>query len=97
MLTPLRLFCLPFQDLLSSESRKSKQKGVIARATVLPLWRWLSETLLPDETLRYGDQTKALIVAKRNEEAMARTGEYWTLASATLTSPPWRRRKQARA
>ena len=84
MLTPLRLFCLPFQDLLSSEQRKTKQKGVIARGNVVPVWRWLSESLLPDETLRYCTEVKALIINKRNEEALLRSGEYWTLASATL-------------
>jgi len=84
MLTPLRLFCLPFQDLLSSEPRKTKQKGVIARTTVLPLWRWLGETLLPEETLRYSAEIKALVAAKRNEEALARAGDFWILASATL-------------
>src|SRR5690348_14327463 len=35
--TPQRLFCLPFQDLLDSTPRKSKQKGVIARASVQPV------------------------------------------------------------
>jgi len=85
-LTPLRLFCLPFQDLLSSEPRKAKQKGVIARGNVLPLWRWLDETLLPEETERYSTDVKALILNKRNEDAMARAGEFWTLAAATLTA-----------
>ena len=85
-LTPLRLFCLPFQDLLNSEPRKSKQKGVIARASVLPLWRWLEESLLPEETRRYSNEAKTLILDKRNEDALARAGEYWTLASATLTA-----------
>ena len=83
-LTPLRLFCLPFQDLLNSQPRKIKQKGVIARATVQPLWRWLGENLLPEETLRYSAEIKALVAAKRIDEALTRAGDYWILASATL-------------
>ena len=83
-LTPLRLFCLPFQDLLNSQPRKIKQKGVIARVTVQPLWRWLGETLLPEETLRYSAEIKALVAAKRIDEALTRAGDYWILASATL-------------
>jgi hypothetical protein len=85
-LTPLRLFCLPFQDLLSSEPRKAKQKGVIARASVQPVWRWLGETLLPEETLRYSAEVKALVLARRNEEALVRAGDFWILASATLAA-----------
>ncbi len=84
-MTPLRLFCLPFQDLLSSDPRKTKQKGVIARASVLPLWRWLGD-LMPEESLRYCAELKALVLAKRNPDALARAGEFWVLASATLTA-----------
>jgi len=85
-LTPLRLFCLPFQDLLHSERRKAKQKGMIARASVTPVWRWLSESLLPEETQRYSAEVKALVVAKRTQDALARVGEFWILASATLSA-----------
>jgi hypothetical protein len=85
-LTPLRLFCLPFQELLSSDSRRQKQKGVIARTSVMPLWRWLGEKLMPEETLLYCTQTKAMIVAERSQDALERAGEFWTLASATLTA-----------
>lgn len=84
--TPLRLFCLPFQDLLSSEPRKAKQKGVIARASVLPIWRWMGETLLAEESQRFCAETKALVLAKRNHDALHRAGEFWTLASATLAT-----------
>ncbi len=82
--TPLRLFCVPFQDLLSSSPRRTKQKAVIARATVMPLWTWLSEMLLPEETAAYATDTKALILAQKNGEALARAGQYWMLAAQTL-------------
>src|SRR6185437_7220793 len=36
-LTPLRLFCQPFEDLLVSGARKEKQKAVIARSSVVPV------------------------------------------------------------
>jgi hypothetical protein len=85
-LTPLRLFCLPFQELLTSETRTAKQKGVMARSSVLPVWRWLGEQLMPEEALKYCAEVKALIVTQRNEEALARAGDFWILASATLTT-----------
>ena len=43
--TPLRLFCRPFEDLLFDGARKDKQKGRIARSSVVPVWRWLSQTV----------------------------------------------------
>jgi hypothetical protein len=82
--TPLRLFCLPFQDLLTSQPRKVKQKASIARATVMPLWTWLSESLLPDETAAYAEEARALILAQRNSDALARAGQYWLLAAQAL-------------
>ena len=36
--TPLRLFCRPFQDLLTCEPRKAKQKAAIARGSLVPVW-----------------------------------------------------------
>ena len=39
--TPLRLFCQPFEDLLTSEPRRSKQKAILSRASVTPIFTWL--------------------------------------------------------
>ena len=39
--TPLRLFCRPFEDILTSNTRKTKQKASIARSSLLPIWLWL--------------------------------------------------------
>ncbi len=82
--TPLRLFCVPFQDLLTSSPRKTKQKAAIVRSTVMPLWTWLSQTLLPEETAAYVTEAKALILAQKNSEALVRAGQYWMLAAQTL-------------
>src|SRR5712672_3216881 len=51
--TPLRLFCRPFQDLLTSMPRRSKQKGSIARGSLVPAWNWLTQNLLPKESAAY--------------------------------------------
>ena len=40
--TPLRLFCRPFQDLLTCQPRMTKQKASIARTTLVPAWNWIS-------------------------------------------------------
>lgn len=83
-LTPLRLFCHPFQDLLTSLPRRSKQKGVIARRTLVPVWNWVSKTLLPDEAAIYFRDCKALIVARKEDEAFARAALFWPLAAAAM-------------
>src|ERR1700761_2342701 len=41
--TPLRLFCRPFEDLLTSKPRKAKLKASIARTSVMPIWLWLGQ------------------------------------------------------
>lgn len=96
MPTPLRLFCLPFQDLLASAPRKVKQKAVIDRSTVMPLWTWLHKTLLPEETAAYESEARALILAQKNSEALARAGQYWMLAAEAL-GPALETGAQARA
>jgi len=83
-LTPLRLFCHPFQDLLTSLPRRSKQKGVIARRSLVPVWNWVSKTLLPEESAAYFRDCKALIVARKDEDAFARAAEFWPLAAVAM-------------
>src|SRR6478736_4448028 len=60
--TPLRLFCRPFQDLLTSMPRRVKQKGSIGRGTLVPAWNWLSQTLLPAETAAFSAECRALVL-----------------------------------
>src|SRR5689334_7892833 len=76
-LTPLRLFCRPFQDLLTCCPRRTKQKGTIARGTLVPAWNWISRTLLPAEAEAYCVETKALVLAHKGDEAIARAGQFW--------------------
>ena len=45
---PLRLFCQPFEDMLFSGPRLRKQTGRISRESIVPVWTWLNEQLLPD-------------------------------------------------
>jgi len=82
--TPLRLFCRPFQDLLSSIPRRSKQKGSIARGTLVPAWNWLNQTLLPKESAAYAAECKALVLARRPDDAVARAAKFWPVAAAAM-------------
>ncbi len=82
--TPLRLFCRPFQDLLSAMPRRAKQKGSIARGTLVPAWNWLSQTLLPAETGIYAAECKALVLAHKPDVALARAMKFWPLAAEAM-------------
>lgn len=82
--TPLRLFCRPFQDLLTCQPRRAKQKGVLARSSLVPVWNWLANTALPGETIKYIADTKALALSQNNEDAIARAMAFWPLAGAAM-------------
>jgi hypothetical protein len=81
-LTPLRLFCRPFQDMLiTCGPRKAKQKGVIARSTLVPAWVWVSRTLVPAEATAFVRETKTLILQHRTDDALARAAAFWPVAA----------------
>jgi hypothetical protein len=85
-LTPLRLFCVPFEDLLTSAPGKGKLKGVIARGNVVPVWIWVSRTLLPADSARYAADVRSLVLAGKTDEAAARAAQFWPGAAAALTA-----------
>jgi hypothetical protein len=82
--TPLRLFCRPFQDLLTAMPRRAKQKGSIGRGTLVPAWNWLSQTLLPVETAIYEKECKALVLSHKPDAALTRAMNFWPLAAEAL-------------
>jgi len=83
--TPLRLFCRPFQDLLTCHPRTVKQKGVIARGTLVPVWNWISQTLLPGETAQYVKETKAHVLNHRLDAAMSCAAQFWPVVANALS------------
>lgn len=83
--TPLRLFCRPFQDLLTCQPRKAKQKGSIARGTLVPAWNWISQTLLPAETAAYCTEVKALVLGHKPDAALKRAAAFWPVAAQAMT------------
>lgn len=84
--TPLRAFCVPFEDLLTLLPREAKQKGSIARGSVAPVWSWLSQTLLAAQTKDYVRDFKALVLAGKHAEARDRAAAFWSVAGKTLAA-----------
>ncbi len=82
-LTPLRLFCRPFEDLLISD-RSEKQKGRIHRNSVKPVWRWLSKTQIPEATAAYEACARSAVLGFHLDDALACVGEFWQTASSAI-------------
>src|ERR1700712_1568251 len=82
--TPLRAFCAPFEDLFTLHPRKAKQKGSIARGSVTPIWSWISQTLLVEQTKDYIKDFKALTLAGKHADARDRAAQFWTVAATAL-------------
>jgi hypothetical protein len=84
MPSPQRLFCEPFEDLLSASPRQEKHKGRIARASVAPVWDWLSETLIPDETRTYVRAVTSAVLHYDVYGARGYAREFWDTASKAM-------------
>jgi hypothetical protein len=82
--TPLRLFCRPFEDILTSAPRTTKQKGRIARTSIMPVWNWVTMKLIPKASHAYVTELKSLLVSFRAEDAKERAIVFWTDASAAM-------------
>jgi hypothetical protein len=82
--TPLRMFCRPFQDLLTCQPRKVKQKAAIARGSLVPVWNWVSLTLIPDAAQTYVNDTKVHVLKQRLDDAIARAAQFWPIAAEAI-------------
>lgn len=83
-LTPLRMFCRPFEDLLVAGPREGKQAGRIARDSIRPVWSWLGRTLLPDETAKYVREVRAAVLGHHPDAILRCAMEFWATASTAI-------------
>lgn len=93
--TPLRVFCRPFEDLLVNIPRHEKQKGRILRANVVPIWRWVSHTLIPEAAAAYSTDIRSCALTARHSEALARAETFWPIAGAAMSAALKKNRKAA--
>ncbi|MBV8978093.1 MAG: hypothetical protein JO261_12785 [Alphaproteobacteria bacterium] len=93
--TPMRLFCRPFEDLVSERSPKDKVKGRIARASIAPVWSWL-EKLLGPAAAAYVAETRGLIVSQDYDAALHRASSFWAESASALRGAIAADRKAAR-
>ena len=84
--TPLRLFCQPFEDLLLNEDTPLKTSGVVARRSILPIWAWLTDELLPDLMPDLCERMAGHILQKDSEALNASVAVMYGSCSAILLS-----------
>jgi hypothetical protein len=84
--TPLRLFCRPFEDLLTLQPRSEKTKGRIARSSIAPVWNWLSQTLAADAASTFSIGVKTAVIAPEPSIALGRAKQFWEIAAQTLNA-----------
>lgn len=66
---PSRYFFTPIEHLLVDGSPEHANSGRIARASLTPIWEWISRDLLPTMTRDYNARMKELIASDSQREA----------------------------
>ncbi|MBV1886461.1 MAG: hypothetical protein KUG61_05215, partial [Parvibaculaceae bacterium] len=84
--TPLRLFCQPFEDLLVNEEEPSKKPGVLERRSILPIWAWLTDELLPDLMPDLCERMAGYILQNDSEALNASVAVMYESCAAVLMS-----------
>ncbi|HEY8950126.1 MAG TPA: hypothetical protein VIM56_14675 [Rhizomicrobium sp.] len=82
--TPLRLFCRPFEDLLTVTPRTQKQKGRISRGSIMPVWNWVSQTLVANAASAFSIGVKTSLLAGNTAEMMSHASQFWSVASKAM-------------
>jgi hypothetical protein len=91
----LRLFCRAFEDLLVNTPQNEKQRGRIHRAHVMPVWHWLSQSVIRDEAKAYCADIRNCVMVRKHDEALAHAEVFWPLAGAALINAIAENRKTA--
>lgn len=82
--TPERIFCVPFENLLIDSNAAAPDGEAIRRSSFPPIWRWLTEALAP---VAMTNLTGAITDARRAEDAEAvqhLSREMWACAGEAL-------------
>ena len=83
--TPMRLFCMPFEDLLLPTRDGPKQAGRIARSTLVPLWDWLAADLMPALYQDHCTRLSDAILANDNPKMRQIAGELHAAGAAAIS------------
>ena len=65
---PARVFFQPLEPFLVDDTPDHRHRGRIARATLEPIWSWLSNTLMPDDARTYSEQVEQALLAGASDK-----------------------------
>jgi hypothetical protein len=82
---PARLFFQPLEPFLVDDAPDHKHRGRIARSALEPLWLWVSNILMPEETKAYGAHVEHALVAGATDSADEQARGFQDLAAARVT------------
>jgi hypothetical protein len=82
---PARLFFQPLEPFLVDDAPDHKHRGRIARSALEPLWLWVSNTLMPEETKAYGAHVEHALMAGATDSAEEYARGFQDLAAARIT------------
>ena len=83
---PARLFFQPLEPFLVDDAPDHKHRGRIARSALEPLWLWVSNTLMPEETKAYGAHVEHALMAGDTDSAEEQARGFQDLAAARITA-----------
>jgi hypothetical protein len=66
---PARLYLQPIEPFVVDDDADHMHRGRISRLVLEPLWRWVSNTLAPDEARTYVEQVEKALVAGDTDKA----------------------------
>ena len=82
---PARLFFQPLEPFLVDDAPDHKHRGRIARSALEPLWLWVSNTLMPEETKAYGAHVEHALMAGDTDSAEDQARGFQDLVAARIT------------
>jgi hypothetical protein len=65
---PARMFFQPLEPFLVDDTPDHRHRGRIARATLEPIWSWLSNTLMPEDARTYSEQVEQALLAGASDK-----------------------------
>lgn len=68
----LRVFCAPFEDVLSDHPGRAMRMGLIRRAHVREIWNWINEQLIPLDAITLTGALRTALLEGRNAASEAR-------------------------
>jgi hypothetical protein len=89
--TPSRYFFAPLENVMVDGAPEHANSGRIPRASLAPLWEWITRDLLPTMARDFNAQMKDLIAADKPKEAGKTAAAFQTkvvkVLESTLSSP----------